>query len=128
MPRFQATAFLVFVALLLSVLTGVSNLLYAADPAPNAPDDERPVEPKWPSLTSDNNAYLADLRQLQGELDRFRDDQKQRDAVVQFLGTQQSFVGRYREALASFDDRPGANAAQMAVDLADYEARDAVET
>ncbi len=128
MPRIRATALLAFSALLLSALTGVSNLLDAADPAPAAPCNEGPAEPKWPSLTSDDSAYLADLRQLQVELDRFRDDQEQRDAIVQFLGTQQSFVGRYRDALASFDDRPDANAPQKAVDLAEYEARDAVET
>jgi hypothetical protein len=128
MSRIAAIAVLISNAFMQGPASNRRGLLYAAEPAGAASADKRPVEPKWPSLTSDNNAYLAELRQLQGELDRFRDNREWRDSVVQFIGTQQSFVGRYRDALTSFDDRPDANAAQKAVDLAEYEACDAVET
>jgi hypothetical protein len=132
MSRTTAKAFLVFLAPLLNTLPVRSTLLYADEPAAAARSDEardKPqAEPKFPNFESDNRAYLTDLRLLEGELKRLRDDREWRSAFVQFLGTQQSFLGRYSEALATFDDGRGYITSNASADLSEYEALDAVET
>ncbi len=132
MSRMIPAVVLVFFTLLLHVPPAGSTLLYADEPAATAPNDQArgqpQAEPKFPSLESDNRAYLTDLRLLERELNRLRDDREWRSAFVQFLGTQQSFLGRYSEALTIFDDGRGYNTSNTSADLSEYEALDAVET
>jgi hypothetical protein len=92
---------------------------------------DEPKQPE-PDLTDkhphDNRFYLARLSQLRQELDRFNDDRRARDLLVQMVGTEYAYVGRYQKALESFDDRPGrADRKDQPGALDGYESRDAVD-
>jgi hypothetical protein len=114
-----------FVAGLL--LGAVFTTAAPADPAAARP---KPPEPEWNRVNQfggDNRFYLTRLSWLRWELGRFRDDRRGGDLLVQLVATEYSYVGRYREALEAFDDRPdGPDQKEDPPALDGYEPRDAV--
>lgn len=107
-----------------------SERVRAAQPVVSANDKKR-AEPDWPSLAPppSNSAYLGHLTCVRRELDRFKDDAHWRDSLTQTLGTEYSFVGRHKKALACFDELRGMpHTSGPSTMLADYEASDAVDT
>jgi hypothetical protein len=123
MTRRLATSSVCCIAGLLLLLGLVLTAGLAADQPKSAEPD---LQDKF---GDDNRYYLARLGQLRQELDRFQDDPHWRDTLVQFVGTQYSYVGRYPKALECFDDRPGRPARDAEPGTLDgYESRDAVDT
>jgi hypothetical protein len=105
-----------------------SKSLRAAEPADRAPDENPPVKFRWTGPSRDNHRYLTDLREAQGELDRFKSDRDWRWGFRQVVGTQYSFIGRYRKALECFDEDGDEAPPNRALKLSGYEPRDAIET
>jgi hypothetical protein len=82
-------------------------------------------------LDLDNRSYLANIQRLRQEQDRFKQDPMWSDALRQMLGTEYSYVGRYRKALDCFNRPIGQGRPTKMGQLASadrYEPCDAVAT
>jgi hypothetical protein len=77
--------------------------IFAAGPIPPVQDDDIPSIAKAPQFPPGNTTYLSDLDAMRGDLVRFENDARWRDMILQTMGWQFSFVGRYREALEATD-------------------------
>lgn len=112
-----------------------SNSLGQAPPsAPDAATAAKDAknEPNWEAMhAADNRSYLANLIRVRQEHERLKNDPFWGDNLLQMLGTEYSYIGRYQKALEYFD-RPAARrpkAAQKPGQLtsaARYESRDAI--
>jgi hypothetical protein len=113
--------------LLLGLVLGAAGLAAAA------PADDAKKAPEGRDFTrlgmgiEDNRLYLNRLDAVRKEAERFPDDKRWQDLAVQVVGTQASYVGRYREALDSFDRRDLDLKPGKPGSLDGYEHRDAVE-
>ncbi|HEX5443435.1 MAG TPA: hypothetical protein VFW87_06390 [Pirellulales bacterium] len=89
-------------------------------------------QPKLPREPAANHQYLADLRLLHSELDRFQDHRDWRNFLLQMMGAQYSYIGRYQKAVeandACFPTGEATGEARPAASFAEYEACDAVES
>lgn len=127
MLRISAVAVFFLVCFAFVSSNGGAALILAAEPEA---DDKSPVEPNLFLPSNNNSAYLSDLRRLRQELARVEKDRDWRNAFLQFVGTQYSFIGRYQKALDSFDVQLGrsSTSSREAIDYTGYESSDAVAT
>jgi hypothetical protein len=92
-----------------------------------AADEPKRREPNLEREFKDNRYYLARLGELREELAHFENDRRWQDLLRQMVGTQYSYVGRYKKALLAFDERPSkAKSDERPTELGSYEAQNAI--
>jgi hypothetical protein len=61
-------------------------------------------QPDWEAMhAGDNRSYLAAVGHVQREYERLKQDKLWGDMLLQMLGTEYSYIGRYQKALECFD-------------------------
>src|SRR6266446_2957463 len=109
MSRIAAvTAGLVLVVSLNSATKALGQILTntstGTSAEPERQSEAKKKEPNWERMhQSGNAAYLANVRNVQKEWDRFKGDAYWSDALRQMLGTDYSYIGRHQKALEYFD-------------------------
>jgi hypothetical protein len=83
---------------------------------------------EWERMHSSNASYLANVTRVQQEMDRFKNDASWSGMLLQVLGTEYSWVGRYQKSLECFDRQYYSRRKQPAqlVDADRFEPCDAV--
>src|SRR5438270_6057533 len=57
----------------------------------------------WERMHQSNASYHASLTRVRQEMDRFKNDTNWSGMLLQVLGTEYSWIGRYRKSLDCFD-------------------------
>src|SRR5437773_2550713 len=96
-------AFLV-VSLAIGLACGLSPQLLGQVPTnksvDSSADDIKQAEPNWEAMHAvGNEFYLTNVGRVRQEHDRLKNHPYWGDGLLQMLGTEYSYIGRYRRAL-----------------------------
>src|SRR2546430_906998 len=74
--------------------------------ADSSADDNKQAKPNWEAMHAvGNEFYLTNVNRVRQEHDRLKSHPYWGDGLLQMLGTEYSYIGRYQQALDCFNRR-----------------------